>query len=145
MPGPEPSVGPEVGAAARAVGSAVADSVVDSVADGEPDAVALGEGEPLGEVLAEGRADADPPFVLGVDPVFVVDEVDPAVVLAAVGLGADVVVLGADVALGFVVVGAGWLVAVGSGGATRGCCPEPNRKPTTVPGAGLKLAAPLEL
>ena len=141
MPGPEPSVGPEVGAAASAVGSAVADSV----AEGEPDAVGLGEGEPLGEVLAEGRADADPPFVLGVDPVFVVDEVDPAVVLAAVGLGADVVFLGADVALGFVVVGAGWLVAVGSGGATRGCCPEPNRKPTTVPGAGLKVAAPLEL
>jgi hypothetical protein len=87
-------------------------------------------------VLAEGRVDADPPCVPGVDPVFVVDEVDPAVVLAALGLGAEVVFLGADVARGWVVVGAGWLVAVGSGGATRGCCPEPNRKPTTVPGAG---------
>ena len=109
--------------------------MADSVADADPDAVALGEGEPLGDVLAEGRVDAGPPFVPGVDPVPVVDDVDPAVV--AVGLGADVVFLGVDVVLGFVVVGAGWLVAVGFGGATRGCCPEPNRKPTTVPGAGL--------
>jgi cell division transport system permease protein len=35
-----------------------------------------------------------------------------------------------------VLVGSGPLVAVGSGGSVRGCWPEPNRKPTTVPGAG---------
>ena len=132
MPAPGPSVGPEVGAAATVVGSPAADCV----AEADPDAVALGEGEPLGDVLAEGRVDAGPPLVPGVDPVPVVDDVDPVVVVAAVGLGADVVFFGVDVARGFV-VGAGWLVAVGSGGATRGCCPEPKRNPTTVPGAGL--------
>ena len=44
--------------------------------------------------------------------------------------------VGVDVAEGFA-VGAGWLVAGGSGGATRGCWPDPKRKPTTVPGPGL--------
>ena len=47
-------------------------------------------------------------------------------------LGAAVVGSGSLV----VFVGAGSLVFVGAGGAMRGCCPEPKRNPTTVPGAG---------
>ena len=48
-----------------------ASSVAEGVTEADADAVALGEGEPLGEVLAEARVDAGPP-VPGVDPVFVV-------------------------------------------------------------------------
>ena len=63
------------------------------------------------------------------------------VALGVVGLGAEVV------GFGFVVVfvGVGVLVLVAAGGAMRGCCPEPNRKPTTEPGAGSYDATPLEL
>ena len=54
------------------------------------------------------------------------------VALGVVALGADVVGLGFDV----VFVGVGVLVLVAAGGAIPGCWPEPNRKPTTEPGAG---------
>ena len=83
------------------------------------------------------RADAAPP-VPGVDPVLVVADVDRVAGAAVDGFGAAVVLFGVDVAEGLA-VGAGWLVAVavGSGGATRGCWPDPKRNPTTVPGAGL--------
>ena len=67
----------------------------------------------------------------------VVADVDRVAGAAVDGFGAAVVVFGVDVAVGLVVVGRAGSSAVGSGGATRGCCPEPNRKPTTVPGAGL--------
>lgn len=138
---PEPPVGCEVGAAATVVAS----SLAVGVAEAFPDAVAPADGVGLADALAEGRLDADP-----VDPGVaprVVGEVDPGVALVAlVGLVAGVgFFVGSEVALGLLVVGAGLLVAVGAGGATRGCWPDPNRNPTTVPGAGLKLATPVEL
>ena len=54
------------------------------------------------------------------------------VVRVVVALGAAVVGSGSLV----VFVGAGSLVFGGAGGAMRGCCPEPKRNPTTVPGDG---------
>ena len=117
------------------VGSSVAEAVAGAEAEADPEAGALGEGEPLGEALAVARADAGPP-VPGVDPVLVVADVDRVAGAAVDGFGAAVVLFGVDVAEGLA-VGAGWLVAVGSGGATRGCWPDPKRKPTTVPGPGL--------
>jgi len=139
VPTPAPSLGSDAATGATAT---VASPLADAVADVPPDAVATADGVALAEAV-EGRAVAD-----GVDPGFdpaVVPGVDPAVVLGALeGLGAAVVFFVVEVALGLV-VGAGWLVALGAGGATRGCWPDPKRNPTTVPGAGLWLATPLEL
>ena len=74
--------------------------------------------------------------VLGDAPPAGVDEVAVVPGLGAAGLGAVVAGLGLGFGLGGAVVGAGALVFVGAGGAMPGCCPEPNRKPTTEPGAG---------
>ena len=134
VPGPLPSSASaslDVGAAARSDGVVLglADTSSDGLADGlaEADAVALAAGGAL------GRVDAEPPTLPGVDPVLEVAPPDVGVALGVVGLGADVVFVGFGV--GFL-VGTGVLVFVGAGGATRGCCPDPKRKPTTVPGAG---------
>ena len=118
-------------AAARsdAVSLGLADEVAVALGDAlaDADAVALAEG------VALGRVDAEPPTVPGVDLVLGVEP--PPVVAGAlgdVGLGAAVVGFG----LGVVLVGAGVLVFGGAGGATPGCCPDPKRKPTTVPDGG---------
>ena len=104
-------------------------------ADGEPEAEAEGDGCPEAVLFeAEGGA---PVLVLGALVLVFGAEV--------VTLGADVVAFGAEVAAGLVAVAAGALVADGAGGATRGCCPEPNRNPTTVPAPGSYDATPLEL
>ena len=149
---PEPSVGCDVGAAATVVVPSLAVGVAEPLSDAVAPGDGVGLAERLGDALAEGRLDADP-----VDPGVaprVVGDVDRGVAsVTLVGLvaGLDFFV-GAEVArgllvvgAGFLVVGAGLLVAAAAGGATRGCCPDPKRNPTTVPGAGLKLATPVEL
>ena len=120
VPGPAPA-SVEVGAAAisDAVGLGVADA--GPVTAAEADAVLLAAGVALaggGEVVAPAAG--------------VVVVVGAVAFGAEVDLGFDVVGFGFDV----VAVGAGALVVVGSGGATRGFWPEPKRNPTTVPGAG---------
>jgi hypothetical protein len=138
VPGPPPSsASAEVGAAASsdAVSLGLAGAASVALAEGRAvaDAVALGEGVAFGDsgVLA---------LVVGVEPLAAkVDEVDPAGALGVMGLGVDLVGLG----LGFGGVGA--LVLAGAGGAMPGCCPEPNRKPTTEPGTGSYVATPIEL
>jgi hypothetical protein len=130
-PGP---ASPLVGAEATAVGPSV--GVASSVGDG------LAEADPVGEADGLGVAVADPdgavlgraPGVAGVVPAVV----DPVVARGAVvvlrgvaaGFGAAVVVRGVDVVFGVDTV------AVGAGGAMRGCWPDPKRQPWTVPGWG---------
>jgi hypothetical protein len=115
LPPESASASAEVGAAARsdAVALGVAEPLGAAVglADADADAV------PLGDAVAPGRVDAEPPTVPGVDPVLAGDRGAVAVVFGDVGFGADVVGLGLVV----VFVGAGSLVFVGAGGATRGC------------------------
>ena len=82
------------------------------------------------DAVALGRVDAVPPPI-AVDALPEGFVGDVAEVFGVVGFGADVVDLGLAVVVVF-----GVLVAAGAGGAVRGCWPEPNRKPTTVPGAG---------
>ena len=96
---------------------------------------------PDGEAEADADGEACPvaaPFAEGVDcaPVLVRGALVAALGAEVVVFGAEVVVLGADVVAGLLVVATGALVAGGAGGATLGCCPEPNRKPTTVPEPG---------
>lgn len=130
VPGPLPSSASlDVGAAARSDGVALG-LATSSVAP--PDGLAEADAVALADDVALGRVDAEPPTVPGVDPVLEVAPPEVGVALG-VGLGADVVFVGFGV--GFL-VGTGVLVLVGAGGATRGCCPDPKRKPTTVPGAG---------
>jgi len=128
---PEPSV--EVGSAASAVGDA-ADDVAEAASE-----VGCGVSvEALGEVegvavrvrLASEDGEDVPasPVAVALRGAFVV------VRGALVVRGADVVVRGADVVFGVVVAGAD--VAAGAGGAIRGCWPEPNRKPMTLPAGG---------
>jgi hypothetical protein len=130
VPGPPSSASADVGADARSVAEALglADAVSLVLLDGpaEADAVAL----------AEGVADAWP-FTVAVGDVPPAGVVDPEVALGVVGFGVvgfgfEVVGFGFDV----VFVGVGVLVFVAAGGAMPGCWPEPNRKPTTEPGAG---------
>jgi hypothetical protein len=139
VPGPDdPSSVPEVGATARDVADDPALGVPCSLGLAEElaDAVALGVADAVAFVEAVGFAGAG--VAPGPDFWVPEDVPDPDVVpdgfVAAgfeVGLGAAVV------GLGLAVVGAGLLVAVGAGGAMPGWPPEPNLKPTTVPGAGL--------
>ena len=103
-------------------GSAVADAVAFVVAVG----------------LAGAVVAPDPDF--WVEPVVLPDpdvEVPDVVAAGFVVAGFEVALGAAVVGLGLAVVGAGLLVAFGAGGAMPGWPPEPNLKPTTVPGAGL--------
>jgi hypothetical protein len=132
VPGPlDPSASALVAAAASVSVPVVAPALV----EGDEDADVLGE--PVGELdgladrVVPGVADAVPPPAV-VEAV-VLGAVDPLLVVrVVVDRGAAVVGSGSLV----VFVGAGSLVFVGAGGATLGCCPEPKRNPTTVPGAG---------
>lgn len=146
VPGPPPSsASVDVGAAARS------DAVSLGVAADVSVALALGLAAADAVALDEGVADGVPdvcPFAAGVEAPLpaCADGVDPEVALGVVALG--VVGFGAAVVgfgFGAVFVGVGVLVLVAAGGAMPGCWPEPNRKPTTEPGAGLYDAAPLEL
>lgn len=139
VPGPPPSSAPvDVGAAARS------DAVSLGVAPDVSVALAVGLAEADAVALAEDVADGVPvdwPFAGGAEVVLpawadgLVPEVALGVVaLGVVGLGAAVVGLG--LGFGAVFVGVGVLVLVAAGGAMPGCWPEPNRKPTTEPGAG---------
>jgi hypothetical protein len=147
-------VGCEAGAAATLVGPsadvvAAAEAGVDAVPLGDGVAVAVVAGvvgvvgvvgcaaeEDRADADAGGRAGLDGEEVAAVDRGFAAGRVLLVVRGALVGLGAVVVLRGVDVARGLLVVGAGLLVTAAAGGATRGCCPDPKRKPTTVPGAG---------
>jgi hypothetical protein len=129
---PEPSV--EVGAAASGVGASLGDVVGLGLADG----LGLAVGEAVGEAEAEGEEDA----VGAADRAVEDDPVAVVVRGVAVALGDVVLVRGFVVRVEVTGVGLGALVAVGAGGDVRGGCPEPNRNPTTVPGAGLWLPAP---
>lgn len=140
MPNPGPDPAPEEGdPAAAVVAPAVADGLpeveeVEEVdAEAEAEALTAGDGPAgaLREALADTEGRADGVVVVAFAVVCAPD------LGALVGFGAAVVGFGAAVVgLGAAVVGFGVLVAVFSGGATRGFWPEPNRKPTTVPGAG---------
>lgn len=139
MPAP-PDATVEVGSAASVVGGAESEAEVAGpapAADGldDGDLVAVAEADPL--AFAEGVA-PPPADVVALEvsrgvlalprEVRGVDELDP---VALVGRGAEVVGFGeAVVGFGAVVVGAG------TGGAVRGCCPEPKRKPMTLPPGG---------
>ena len=130
VPGPLSSASADVGADARSVAEALglADAVSLALLDGLADADAV--------ALAEGVADGAP-FTVAVGDVPPAAVVDPEVALGVVGFGVvgwgfEVVGFGFDV----VFVGVGALVLVAAGGAMPGCWPEPNRKPTTDPGAG---------
>lgn len=134
MPGP-PEPSDPVGATASEAGSCEPFSSTDTLPEGLADgvAVALTEAEALGEAAAlfpvVGRA-----AEVGVDPF------GATVVLGAAVVGRGAVVRGLGFGVAFTVglgVGFGVVTAVFAGGADRGFCPEPNRKPTTVPGAGL--------
>jgi hypothetical protein len=150
-------VGCEAGAAATLVGPsadvvAAAEAGVDAVPLGDGVAVAVVAGvdgvdgvvgdvgcaaeEDRADADVGGRAGLDGEVVAAVDRGFAAGRVLLVVRGALVGLGAVVVLRGVDVARGLLVVGAGLLVTAAAGGATRGCCPDPKRKPTTVPGAG---------
>jgi hypothetical protein len=150
VPAPEPSAGSDVAAAVRVVGVAdgLPDAEPDAVAGADVVAVALGEGVPDADLVAPGVV---APGVVAPGVVAPGATPSAADVDADVGFGtvvdvvAEAVFFGVDVAFGLVVVGAGALVALGAGGATRGCWPDPKRNPTTVPGAGSWLATPLEL
>ena len=127
-----------------AVSLGLAVGVPVALADGVVDAVGLAEG------LEDGAAGE-----FGALPLAVADgaafpasfeELEPDVAFGAEGAGlglgfglvvGGLVVGGLGVGFGVVLVGAGALVLVGAGGAMPGCCPEPNRNPTTEPGAGL--------
>jgi len=117
-----------------AAASVAADALVVALVDGVEDADALGE--PVGEV--DELAVCDAPVVGDAGPppavveAVVLGAVVRGVVVRVVAFGAAVVRSGSLVAFG----GAGSLVFGGAGGAIRGCCPEPKRNPTTVPGAG---------
>ena len=120
---------------------------------GSADDVSLGSADGLGDAdgvapadgVALGRVDAEPPTDLGVDPVLEVALPELGVALGVVAFGADVVFVGRGLLVVLLGVGVLVLAGAGAGGATRGCCPDPNRKPTTVPGAGSYAATPLEL
>jgi hypothetical protein len=105
------------------------------------DAVACGAVERAAVPPVRGVVTAAALFVgRGVDRV--PDGVDAcgraALLFVAGGGAADRVGLVVALVEGLVggVEGAGALVRVGAGGAIRGWPPEPNRNPTTVPGAG---------
>jgi hypothetical protein len=127
-----------VGSAASVAGPSdgVGSPAAEADADGSP--VADADGSPVGDAAPEGVADAVPALRDGlgvtVAPLAVVAglPVRPVVVgeegwgvegAFVVGFGAAVVRVGAD-------------VAVAAGGATRGICPAPNRKPMTLPAGG---------
>jgi hypothetical protein len=136
--GPDESSGPDVGAAASGVADASVLAVPPPVGLADPlaDAVALGVADAVAFVVVVGSPGAvvapDPDDV--VEPAALPDpDVEvPDVVVAGFEVGSGAAV----VALGLVVVGAGLLVAGGEGGAMPGWPPEPNAKPTTLPGAG---------
>ncbi|MGL4175580.1 MAG: hypothetical protein ACRCSN_05835 [Dermatophilaceae bacterium] len=112
-----------------AVPGGVTDVVADDVGVGEVVGPAVpGGGDAEAVADAEGAAASEP--AAGGRP-----GVGPVVDGAAVR-GRDVAVGGGGVA------GFGVEVAVAAGGAARGCCPEPNRQPSTVPGLGLDVPAP---
>ena len=148
VPGPPPSsASVDVAAAARsdAVSLGVAADVSVALAVGlvEADAVALSEGVADGVLdvwpFAAGAEDALPALADGVDPAVALG----VVALGVVGFGAAVV--GFGFGFGTVFVGVGVLVLGAAGGAMPGCWPDPNRKPTTEPGAGSYDATPPEL
>lgn len=126
------------------VGPVVPLSVTDVLADGL--AVGLADALADAEAPAEGVAVALRP-VVGRPVEVVVDPLGATVVRGAAAVGRGLVVAGFGCGFGvaFTVglgVGFGVLVAVFAGGAVRGFCPEPNRNPTTVPGAGSYPVAP---
>ncbi len=112
----EPSSGSAVGAAASGV--ELVEGVTEEVAVGVagPDGEADADADPEGVAVGDDGTEAVRP---GAGAVAAAP--DEVLRRALVTSGADVVVRGADVGCGFVVVTAGALVAVGSGGATRGC------------------------
>ncbi len=127
---PEPSV--EVGSAASAVGDAP-----DGVAEAASEVGCGVSVEALGELDGDGvrvRLASEDGEDVPVPPVAVALRGAVVVRGALVVRGADVVVRGAAVVFGVVVAGAD--VAAGAGGAIRGCWPEPNRKPMTLPAGG---------
>ena len=144
VPGPpSSSASVDVAAAARsdAVSLGLADDVSVALVVGlaEADAVALADGVGVAWPFAGGADDGLPAWADGAAP-----EVALGVVaLGVVGFGAAVV--GFGLGFGTVFVGVGALVLVAAGGAMPGCWPEPNRKPTTEPGAGWYDPTPLEL
>ena len=105
------------------------------------DAVGLAEGVPDGAAAEPGAL----PLAVDVGAALPAgaDELEPEAAFGAegagfgFGFGLGFVVGGFGAGLGVVFVGAGALVFGGAGGAMPGCCPEPNRNPTTEPGAGL--------
>jgi hypothetical protein len=135
---------PEAGSDAGWAASAVDPVEVDG--DGDEGAVEVGPAElddALGDAdVDEGSGDGDrlgpgeaaaavpgPAAVVVVRGSLVVP--DPVVVR-----GADVVDAGVEVRFGVEAGAAGVDVVAAGGGALRGCCPEPNRKPTTLPAGG---------
>ena len=93
----------------------------------------------LGGALADAEGVADVDGVDAPDDPGVAAVPDPVVVpLVGRDVGGFVVGFGV-VGLGVVgfVVGFGCEVAVGAGGAVRGCCPDPKRNPMTLPDAGV--------
>lgn len=136
MPGP-PDPSDPVGATASEAGSCEPFSSTDTLTEGLADGVAVALTE--AEALGEGEAAALFPVVgraaeVGVDPFGI------TVTRGAAVVGRGAVVRGFGFGVAFTVglgVGFGVATAVLAGGADRGFCPEPNRNPTTVPGAGL--------
>lgn len=133
MGSPEPSA--EAGSAASVVGEAGT----------APAAVAVRSPVPA-EVLGDfvGLADrVRPASGVPASVAAPADSVEPAPEPGEEVRGADVVGPDALVARGVSVVGSGAVVAGagaavgdGAGGAVRGCWPDPNRKPMTLPAGG---------
>lgn len=128
---------PEVPESGRAVAD-VAGAEVSVVFSVAPAAEVSSEAEDAGGSLVD---EASPELVFvaegaveaGAEPVPVADgEVGGRVV-------EDVVVEAGGVVAGGVVADGG------AGGATEGCAPAPKATPTTLPGAGFRVAAPVEL
>ena len=138
MPAP-PDATVEVGSAASVVGAAESEAGVagpaaaeDGLDDGDP--VGVAAADPLG--LAEGFA-PPPADVVALEVPCGVLALPRGVLVVARG-DADVVRgLVAGVGFGEAVVGLGAVVVgAGTGGAVRGCWPEPKRKPMTLPPGG---------